>query len=309
MRRDWVRTESRTVRPFPSLDECLAHVQFRVSPDRDFDGRTSFDASELTDISPEFRLDIDRSALEVAGVVAPSDVSLVIRLADLRLRRSELVFESAPDAAPGTWTVPRPVLGRFSWKTGVEATVALVLREDREPRVGQPYLRGHWVARKDFSVRPRAAPRSFPIERWTAEDFAKRGLPKDTAYWIDFISDDLNQRFENPGEALRVCLRADVYDALAAAEDTDQGRGVMTLVLTDILAETVFRGLREGGSSADLERGGLLDSALGKVSRATGATVDVLRQHVENGDVASIRAFAQAATEARRSIAKLVRRH
>lgn len=307
MRRDWVRTESRTVRPFPSLDECLAHVQFRLSPDRDFDGLTSFDASELTDISPEFRLNIDGSALQAAGAVAPSDLSLVIRLADLRLRRSELVFECAPDAAPEAWTVPPSVRGRFSWKTGVQATVALVLRQAREPQVGQPFLPGHWVARKDFSVRPKPAPRSFPIERCTAEDFAKLGLPKDTAYWIDFISDDLNQRFENPGEAFRVCVRDNVYDALAAAEDTDPGRGVMTLVLTDILAETVFRGLRDVESSADLERGGLLDSALRKVIRATGTTVEVLRQYIEKGDVASIRAFAQAATEAPRSIARIVR--
>lgn len=308
MRRDWVRTESRTVRPFPSLDECLADVQFRLSPDRDFDGSTSFDASELRDIRPEFRLNIDRSALEVAGAVAPSDLSLVIRLADLRLRRSELVFHSAPDAIPEAWTVPPDVRKRFSWKTGVEATVAFALREDRDPRVGQPFLKGHWVARKDFSVRPKPAPRSFPIERWTGEDFVEQGLPKDTAYWIDFISDNLDQRFENPGEAFRVCLRADVYDALAAAEDTDQGRGVMSLILTEILTETVFRGLRDGEPSAELERGGLLDSVIGRVTRATGTTLDVLHRYVERGDVASIRAFAQAATEARRSIARIARR-
>lgn len=308
MRREWVRSESRTVRPFPSLDECLADVQFRLSSERDFNGSTSFDASELSDIRPEFRLNIDQSALEVGSAVAAHDLSLVIRLADLRLRRGELVFESAPDVIPEAWTVPPDVRRRFSWKTGVEATVALALREDREPRVGQPFLKGHWVARKDFSVRPKPAPRSFPIERWTAEDFVKRGLPKDTAYWIDFISDDLDQRFENPGEAIRVCLRADVYDALAAAEDTDQGRGVMSLILTEILAETVFRGLRGVRPSEELEPGGLLDSALRKVTRATGTTLDVLHKYVERGDVASVRAFAQAATEARRSIARIARR-
>ena len=61
--------------------------------------------------------------------------------------------------------------------------------------------------------------------------------------------------------------------------------------------------------SAELERGGLLDSALRKVTRATGKTLDVLRDCVQNGDFASIRAFAQAATEARRSIALIARGH
>lgn len=307
MRRDWVRAESRIVRPFPSLDEYLDGVQFRLSPDRDFDGLASFDASELSDIHPEFRLTMAQSPLKVASAVAPSDLSLVIRLADVRLRRGELVFQSPLDAIPTTWAVPGYVRRRFSWKTGVEATVALVLTQDRAPTVGQPFLKGHWVARKDFSVRPKPAPRSFPIERWTVEDFVERGLPKDTAYWIDFISDDLNQRFHDPGDAFRVCLRVDVYDALAAAENTDQGRGVMSLILTEILAETVFRGLRDVRSLEDLERGGLLDSALRKVTRATGTSLDVLHRYVEMGDVASIRAFAQAATEARRSIAKIAR--
>ncbi len=308
MRRDWIRTESRLVRPFPSLDDSLKGVRFRLAPDSDFDERTSFDASELGDVCPEFLLNVDRSPLGGEGAVEPEELSLVIRIADVRLRRGEIVLETGLDEAPETWALPADVRDRFSWRTGVDAAVALVLRESREtPRPGEPFLRGHWVARKDFTVRPKAVPQSFPIERWTGEDFVQRGLPKDTAYWIDFVSDDLNQRFENPGEAFRVCLRADVYDTLVAVEDTDRGSAAMTLILTEILAEVVFRGMRELEGSTDLEKGGLLDAALRKIRVATGVDCAALHSYVEKGDFATIRAFAQAATQARRSVAKLAR--
>lgn len=306
MRRDWRRAETRTVRPFQGVDASLDGVRFRVLPEQAWEERLSFDACELSDIHPEFLLDLDRSALASADVVNASDLCLVIRLADIRLRRGEVVFKSAATELPPTWTVPNDIQGKFAWRFGVKATVALVLPEGRPPRPGEPFLQGHWVARKDFSVRPKASPRSFPIERWTADEFAECELPRDTAYWIDFISDDLNQVFEDPSDAFRLCLRADVYDALSMVNDTDRGRGVMSLLLADVLAETIYRGLRDV-NPADIERDGLLDLALRKVTRATGASVEKLRRSVASGDFATMRAFVQATTEAKRHIAKVAR--
>jgi hypothetical protein len=166
-------------------------------------------------------------------------------------------------------------------------------------------MRGHWVARKDFSIRAKAEPRAFPIERWTAEDFARQGLPRDSVYWIQFMADDLNGRFDDPGEAFRVCLRADVYDALVSAEETPQARALLAMIAAEILAEVLWRGLNNLDAGEEIERGGLLHSALGRVGKATNATQETLRKLVVDGELSSLRSFAQAAVGARRAVARL----
>lgn len=309
MRRNWRRTETRTVRPFPRVDDCLAGVCLRIFPDEDFDERTSFDAAEIgtRDIRPEFRLPLDLAALGPLSSLSPADLSLVIRLADVRLRRSEVVLDSTPESLPQTWALPRSVRDRLSWKFGVEATVALVLKSDRSPRPGHPFLRGHWLARRDFSVRSKPEPRAFPIERWTAEDFARHELPRDTVYWIQFVAEDLNRRFEDPGDAFRVCLRADVYQTLDDTQDTGPGRAVMSVLCSEVLAEILWRGLRSLEDHEEIEKGGLLQSVLAKVEKATNATKDTLCKLVAAGELSSLRTFAQAAVGTRRAVVRLAK--
>jgi len=304
---NWRRTETRTVRPFPSIDGSLTAVRLKLFPDAGFDERTSFDASEaeLRDVNPEFRLVVERSALEASGLPTAADLSLVIRLADIRLRRSELVFESGLESLPETWAVPPDVRNRFSWKFGVDASVALVLRSERSPQPGQPFMPGHWVARKDFSVRANREPRALPIERWTAEDFVRERLPRESVYWIQFVTDDLNSRFDDPGEAFRVCLRADVYDSLVGSQETPRGRAVMSLIAAEILTEVLWRGLRNLGDGEEIERGGLLHSAVVRVRKATNATEETLRRFVADHELSTLRTFAQAALGVRRHVTRL----
>lgn len=304
---NWRRTESRVVRPFQSVEAALADVRLKLRADAEFDDRTSFDASEveLREIRPEFAFAVQVSALDAARPLSAADLSLAIRFSDPRLRRSELIFESGVDALPDTWTVPAAVKDRFSWKFGLNASVALVLRADRPPEPGLPFMRGHWIARKEFSVRSVAERRTFPIERWTAEDFARRGLPRDTVYWIEFMAEDLNARFDDPGEAFRVCLRADVYDALLDAEESPSGRAVMALIKAEILTEVLWRGLENLGQDQEIEKGGLLHSALARVEKATNASQEALRRVTTDKELSTLRTFAQAAVDARKDVARL----
>jgi hypothetical protein len=302
----WRRSETRTVRPFPSLDSCIRNVRFKLSPDAEFEERISFDAPDVdpAELRPEFLLGVDHSAIAASAIASCSDLplALVIRLVDLRLRRSELVFQSQLSTLPESWAVPPEVTTRFAWRFGVEASVALVLTSDRPAKVGQPFMRGHWLARKDFSIRAKPQPRAFPIERWTGEDFARMELPPDSVYWIRFVAEDLNEHFEDPGEAFAVCLRSDVYDALAYAQNSAQARALFAMIAAEILAEVVCRGLGNLEAGESIKRGSLLHLALTRIARTTGAEEEKLRRLAKEGELSALRTFAQATVGARRAV-------
>jgi len=310
MKRDWIRTESREVRPFPRTDHCLDGVRLRLSPDDEFSSQQHFEISEPGEIRPEFNLRIDLSPFQDDNglPVGIADLCLVIRISDIRLKRSEIIFEKNLLHVPETWVIPGRFRDKFAWQHGVKLTVAIVLQKNRKVSFhGEPFLRGHWVARKDFSIRPKPSPRRFPIEQWTPDDFEQHGLPRDTAYWIQLIADDLNQQFDDPTDAFRICLRKDIFDILAAHQEKETTRALMSLILTEILAEVIFRGLSHMQDSDELERGGLLETALYKIRRATGATFQQLRGYVRDKDFASVRAFVQAALGTGRNLKRIAK--
>lgn len=304
----WYRTETRTVRSFPSVDACLHGVGFGLSQDTVSTETTSFDPNDIEPgaFEPRFSLDVDMSALHSSPVASLShSMDLVIRLADARLHRSEIVFRSELGRLPNTWVIPANVRDRFAWKHGVEASVALLMTSNRPVQLGQPFMRGHWVARKDFSIRAKSEPRALPIERWAAEDFERCGLPGDTVYWVQFNTEELNTRFDDLGAAFRVCVRADVYDALLASEEAPYARAMCSVFAAEIVSEVLWRGLRNLEEGEAIERGGLLHSVVAQCIRKTGAKEQTLRRLATDGEFSSLRTFAQATVGARQFIAKL----
>lgn len=304
MRRDWRRSESRVVRPFAGVEGCLGSVHLRLFSDAEWDDRTAFEVEQdrLSDVSPEFQLDIDKRAKR-EGRIESNRLSIVVTLRDLHLRRSEVVFEKPLKDVPEFWAPPYDVYREFAWASGVKATVALVLNATRRPTVGEPYLRGHWLERKVFLVRPRSQPHSFPVERWTAEDFAKKKLPKDTAYWVDFLTDDFNRRFDEPGEALRIAFRDDVFDALADKESSPSSRAILALIISEVATDILAKAL-ETVESDELDRAGVLYAVLERIRKATGAKREELADYVKNGNRAALRAHVQAARSMHRDLAK-----
>lgn len=303
----WKRSEARVVRPYRTADECLYGVRLRLQAAADFDERTFFDTKEvdLSDLLPEFFLAVDPTVLDSATDLAPADTKLVIRLTDKRLHRSEIVFASPLNSLPETWRLPVEVKNRFAWSFGIDITVAVVLGASRPMTPGQPHMRGQWLARKDFSVHARTERRRVALEKWTEDDFAAQGLPRETVYWIRFSADDLNQRFDDMEEAFVICVAASVYDALAVGSDASPARASMSLIAADVLAEVVSKGLKELDSVDQLQHGSLLQASLASIEKATGAQPAKLQRLVTDGDLSAVRAFAQATVRARRALMRI----
>lgn len=304
---NWTRTESRLVRPFTSADATLDEVRFKLRANDEFDERTSFDPPDPADgdFQPEFELNFNASSLDNKLKALEQHLSLIIRLSDAPLHRSEIVFEQAIHDLPRTWRIPAESKHRFSWSAGFTASVALVLRHSRNPEPGLPFLRGHWVARKVFRIRSQKQQRAFRIEPWTGDDFARNGLPRDVVYWINFLTDELNQRFDDPGEAFRVYMRNDVFHALCDMEDSNSGRAVLKLISADVIAEIVWRGLKDLAPDEEIEPDGLLGAMIRSVTGKTRTSVEQLRRLASDNDFSSIRAYAQAAVGARLELARL----
>lgn len=302
---NWSLGESVVVRPFLTADEFLQGVKFRLSPDRPFEARDTFETSEvnLATIAPEFQLVV----ADGLPKKLKEHLSLVIRLHDVHLHRSVIHLEAPLTDIPPTFAIPPSDTKRYAWKSGVRAVVAIMQRKDRKRVPEEPFLRGHWIARRVITVGRDPKGRAFPIERWEPKEFQKRGLPVETVYWLDFVSTDLNRTYKDPADAFKLGIHGDVYDALAASEQSLGTKAFYAMLLTEVYTDLLVVGLSDLGQ-ADLQRGGVLDALVKRLERAVGLSLSKLRAMSKEEDGrARIRAHVQSMMQAREPIARLRR--
>ena len=269
----WTVVKPQVVRPFPEIKDALKTTLFRLGPDRDYETRDTYEPREVNvaTLQPEFRFALADELKKLPGL------SLVISLHDASLHLSDKVFECKLDKAPETYQLPVDVVRRFGWKAGVRVVVTIMQAADQKPKPGQPWMRGHWVARHVITIGAKPKARSFPVEPWPAEEFTRRQLPDGTVYWLEFVSTNLNQKFKDPKDAFRLGIRQDVYDALATNQESPATRAAFALLMCETVTDLIVVGFRDL-EGEDLERGTTLDNLFKRLSQKTGLT----KQKVES---------------------------
>lgn len=302
---DWRRAESRTVRPFTGVDSCLDGVKMRVTPDEIFDDETRFslDKINMETFRPELELNFDHTFL-ATGPYASDTLEFVVQVSDRGLKRSKIVFRSNPSSLPAVWSIPDSEMRQFSWSSGAEISVALVLRKSGAFVPGRPFIMGHWVARKNFTIAGKPAISSFPIERWTAREFKAEGLPGDTPFLIQFKSLDFYVRMENPAEYLAVCIREDVYDSLAENEERGIAKAFASLLCAEVMAGIVSSSLSKMKPEDDYEKGSPLDNVLSRIRKSTGFTRQQLEELVAREELTKVKSIALASCGVRKALLK-----
>lgn len=300
----WRRTETRVVRPFETYDQWLADTAMKLLPNAEFDlgPRVEVEESDLPDVRPEFRIAL---AEEASKLDSEADLRLVIRVSDSNLHHSEVIFQEEPRGLPETWQVPDDIRKRLPWSLGTRVSVALVLASDREQQPGKPWKRGQWIARKDFLIGPKPTRGTFPIQRWSPEEFRRQGLPRETVWWVEFLTEDLNETIEDASEALQVCLREDVHNFLSRYGDKPVGRAVGKVLLSEVLAQLLLKGLAQIQSEDQIKRDSLLGAVVTRIRKATGVTEGQLIRLAREGDVLGLKAFCDACVETRRALLEL----
>jgi hypothetical protein len=302
--RRWKRTESRVVRPFVDIRECLADCEIKVGRERDF---TADEAIQITDIdmrNPEISLKIPLSIEEIAerSGLASERISLVIVVNDLKGKKSEICFATnIRDTDEEIILLGEETLSQFSWSGRTQIEVALVLSEGIPFESGKPFLAGHWIAKKSFMLNAAKEIPSFPIEPMKGEDFKTRwGLPVDTVYFVDFYRDNLDIPHEELGSSLKIYINESVYNALIRAENTSPAKLIQNMLVSEIISCILARALNSFDGTVP-ERGNVLDGLVSKIKDSTGKDFQTMRDWAKDAGYPSLRALVQSHVDLCRS--------
>lgn len=246
----WHRTEPREVRPFfesVSAETALNGCGIRLYEDGDVSTETSFELDEIDfkRLAPAVSLSVPKPEGWLGETLKPDDLELVVLVRHGFLKRSHVV-RSLPMSAPvpALIDIGSEALALVGGGRNTQITIAICLADDRPPRPGVPFVTGHWLSKKTFTVRSRTMPTLFDLRTRTDEDWLAAGFPPKTYYAVDYLG-GIDAELEEGASVATVWVHADAHAKLATSSLGDAMQPLLASEIISIILTESFNDWKE----------------------------------------------------------------
>lgn len=290
------RTETRVVRPFRDAQHLFDACRIKLTPHDEFTDKEQLHPDDINpaEVAPEVKLNFEPTGLEESTGLPLSELEVAVSVEDRVLKQTRIVYRDTVEACAGeTIALDPDSLRGISWAGETRLALALVLTEDQEAQIGRASLAGNWLARKVFFIaRPRDSSyfKLYPVK---SEYFVERGLPPDTAYYVEDFGIDVTAPCEQFPDMVRIAIHESVYNFLARAEDTSVGKALIRGIYADTVATVLSVGLASYEGEA-VEPRSLLTVVLDRLSKATGITTGTIKSMAKAPGGSILRALIQS---------------
>ena len=305
---NWRKSATRDVRPFfgaASLERLLEGTQIRLFEQDAFSDATSFtvDDADLAKLDIAVHPNIDEAVLE-GGSIGRDELVLVTSVLNPFLKKSRVVQKALLAAEiPEEVVVGAEILEELGGGRNATIDVALCLSKQLPKHPGSPFLRGHWISKKTFSLRAPVPTEEFEIEEMDDDGWKVRNLPAKTLYLVDFFG-PMNEPASKDQKIARVYLHSDVYHKLASARTERLATPIMVFLAAEIACELLCASYSEWGDADNVAPRSPLDAFLKRVNRVTPCTFDKLKELVRESGAPRLRAILHAEQKTVRSLAE-----
>jgi hypothetical protein len=287
------------VRPFfaaESAKDAVGNAQIRLFETGDFKTETAYslDEIDLSRLRPIVRPNLMPLSGWLPPKYRPRDFCLLVLAANTFLRRSIIVYKSRLDTeCASEVSLSEAVIDDLGGGRTVDIEVAVCLEHSKSALVpGLPFLSGHWLSRKVFTVRERIVPWFFDVQPRTDEEWHAAGFPRKTFYAIDYLG-GINTSPESNAKIATVYMHVDAYNALTS-DDRRTGRLLQPILATELIAQILETSLDEWQSVDDVAPRSPLSTVLRKFAGLDKSIdLDRLKQLVQPIERPKLRALLQ----------------
>jgi len=305
----WLRTEARTIRPFRYSESLLQKLGTRLYAEDDFVEGDSIqkDDIELERVAPEIRLDFNPASLEEQLGIDSGQVKFIVSVEDKALKQTILALNLTMEecVTDEVVRIPESVCRKLSWIGETKLVMALVLAEDRDAELGEACIAGNWLARKEVGITRVRDTATFPISIVPPGWFKEVGLPTETTYYIEMLSEDLNQPCEQLPEMVKVYVNETVNQVLSRAEESSAGRALVRSIYCDTAATILAVGFENIEPNTELLKNGVLQVVADRLSDATGLATQAITKMAKEPGASKLRALLQAETGLTKALASI----
>lgn len=288
---NWHRSEHRDVRPFfaaAKAEEAVSETKIRLFDDQPpVDGPScpveEIDFSRLNPVVLPSLLPLESW---MPQDYSPADFGLVVMATNPFLRRSVIVKEHPlSEATPAEVGLSPAMLEDLGGGRNLTVTVAVHLTTDHEPSPGQPFVVGHWISKKDFSIRSASGSGFYDVRLRKDEDWIAANYPAKTFYAVDYHGFIC----EPDARIATVYVHSDAHTRLAGDK---LGLSVQKIIACEMIVQILQESISEWRTREQAEPRSPLYTILQKIDPQGAITIPQLRSLVE-GSTKRLRALLQ----------------
>lgn len=237
------------------------------------------------DVVHDFQIVVDLAAVEADGI-DPRDVELLVLTRDnfakkiVHLLRAPLRHDSY------TLTIPRVELDRTSLASRIDFEIMLVAVRE----IALPHRRIRHAGRlasHTVTVSTERKGHTFNFTRATADQFAQRGLPRSTTFFVDVPSPHgLLEACDDISAALTVLVHEDAWSTLQEIRTGDRiGEAIGNFFLANVIV-SILAVARQGASApaSVIEEGSIAMRLLSRIADKAGISVARLEELLKDPD-------------------------
>lgn len=292
------KSASREVRPFfgvASLEVALASAQISLYADGKFSDDSSFlvEERDIQRLNIVLRPNVSRAALQ-GSPIPRKKLLFVVMAVNPFLKRTkivnrEIVSKNLPEEVP----IENDVLEEIGGPVGTSIEAVLCLAEGMRRKAGNPFLPGHWISRKAFSINAPKIAEDFDVEPTDDDGWKALGLPAKTLYFVDYFG-SINETVSKDRAIAKVRIHSDVFNKLAGEASQKVAKPLMSFLAAEIPCQLLAASKSDWDGVDAPEKSSPLAAFLRRLNRVRPCTLQDLRDMVEEPGMGRLRAILHA---------------
>ncbi|MHB0919897.1 MAG: hypothetical protein ACYC22_02920 [Thiomonas delicata] len=301
----WRKSAARDVRPFfgaVALANSLDKAELRLFSEGAFSAETAFLIEPLARerLSPTVRLNFE-AAVDY-GTIKKNDLVLAVTAVQPFLKKTQ-VISTLPLAKPlpSELEIDDETLAQLGGGGNIDIVVALCLGKRLDKRPGSPFLLGHWLAKKTFSLRMPQNAEEFDIESTDDETWVKLGYPAKTLYAVNYLG-GMNDPVQKDNPTAKVRVHADIYKKLTAESNQKVARPMLGHMAAEIACQVLTASFPDWEGADEVTPQSPLFAFMRRVENVQPCDLDKLKKLVKEPGQAKLRAILHVDQQCVRAI-------
>lgn len=304
----WRKSAAKDVRPFfgtVALENCLEGSEIRLFEDAPYVGDLAFlvEPHEIDKLAISIKHNLNPSSLAFESIKR-ADLILAITASQPFLKKTQVVATySLASSLPQEISIGDEVLAALGGGANLNIEVALCLAKKLPKKPGSPFLSGHWLSKKRFSLRPPKLAEDFDVSPRDDVDWVKIGFPAKTPYLVEFFG-GMNESGSKDRQIAKVWIHSDIYRKLTVESNQRLAKPVMANIAAEITCQILTLSFSEWELADSAVPQSPLAAFLKKFNRIQKCSLEDLKIMVKQTGMPKLRALVHADIQTVRSIAE-----
>lgn len=302
------KSASKDVRPFfgaPTLEQAVDGAQIRLFEDQSFTHAQLFtiEEQEVVKLAIAVKPNLSETTLN-AGQIKREKLVLAVTAFNPFLKKTLSVCNvSAARKPPDQIDVGAEVLERLGGGANVTIEVALCLSAELAREPGKPFMRGHWLSKKSFDLRPPKLAEDFAVDPMDDDGWKAMGFPAKTLYHVDYFG-YVNEPADKDRPIAKVYVHSDVYKKLASDNLPKLSRPMMAFLAAEIPCQILSSSFGDWKDIEAAEPRSPLSAFLKRINKVQPTSLAQLKQLLTQPGMSKLRGILHADQQSVRQVAE-----